>query len=366
MMFVTSADQIDALPGSIDPVHYGKTRNYINGGVTRLSPYISRGVLHTRQIAQQVLHRGYQPYQAESLLKELAWRDYFQQVWMALGDGINSDIKQPQQKVLHHALPQNLAIANTGIQAIDEGIRHLFSTGYMHNHLRMYVASMACNVGQSHWLQPARWMYYHLLDADWASNALSWQWVAGSFSSKKYYANQENINKYCSSAQRKTFLDISYEEFDELPLPETLQQTTMPQLTCTLPATEPLQIDDELPIYLYNFYNLDHHWDQEVNANRVLLLEPAFFDQYPVSEKTMQFILALANNISGIQIAVGAFETLFPPNCHHRIHYKEHPCNRHYKGTQHARQWMFPQVTGYYPSFFGYWKKCEKQLDQLF
>jgi deoxyribodipyrimidine photo-lyase len=98
-------------------------------------------------------------------------------------------------------------------------VEELKQTGYMHNHLRMYVAAIACNIGHSHWHLPARWMYYHLLDADWASNALSWQWVAGSFSSKKYYANQENINKYCHTQQRNTFLDVSYEAYETMPTP---------------------------------------------------------------------------------------------------------------------------------------------------
>lgn len=58
---------------------------------------------------------------------------------------------------------------------------------------------LTCTIAQPHWLNPARWMNCHLLDGDLASNMLSWQWVASSFSSKKYYANQENINKYIGS-----------------------------------------------------------------------------------------------------------------------------------------------------------------------
>jgi deoxyribodipyrimidine photo-lyase len=69
----------------------------------------------------------------------------------------------------------------------------------------MYIASLACNVAQSQWRIPAKWMYYHLLDADWASNALSWQWVAGTNSNKKYFANQNNINKYCFTKANEYF-----------------------------------------------------------------------------------------------------------------------------------------------------------------
>ena len=67
-------------------------------------------------------------------------------------------------------------------------------------------------------------MYYYLLDADWASNSLSWQWVAGSNSNKKYFANQQNINKYCFTNQTDTFLDVDYAEFQKFEIPEVLKQ----------------------------------------------------------------------------------------------------------------------------------------------
>ena len=102
------------------------------------------------------------------------------------GNAIFTDLKQDQPKVDHHELPTAIEHAKTGIDAIDNGIKELYQTGYMHNHARMYTAMLTCNIAQAHWLSPAKWMYYHLLDGDLASNMLSWQWVAGSFSSKKY------------------------------------------------------------------------------------------------------------------------------------------------------------------------------------
>ena len=71
----------------------------------------------------------------------------------------------------------------------------------------MYIASIVCNIAKSHWKLPSKWFYYYLLDGDLASNNLSWQWVCGANSSKKYYANQENINKFCFTKQKNTFLD---------------------------------------------------------------------------------------------------------------------------------------------------------------
>ncbi|MDX1409150.1 MAG: FAD-binding domain-containing protein, partial [Saprospiraceae bacterium] len=197
MSFPARYEDIVARIDHIDPVAYGRTRNYLDGAVTRLSPYISRGVISTRQVMNRVLDRGYNPARIEKFLQELAWRDYWQQVWVALGEGINYDLRRPQEQVEHWVMPKAVAEAATGIDAVDAGIRELYDTGYMHNHLRMYLAAITCNIGRSHWRTPAQWMYYHLLDGDWASNALSWQWVAGTNSRRKYIANQDNINKFC-------------------------------------------------------------------------------------------------------------------------------------------------------------------------
>ncbi len=364
-MFSTKYEDILQRIDAIDPIQYGRTRNYIDGAITKLSPYISRGVISSKQIASIVLKKGYKPYQIEKFLKELAWQDYFQQVWKAKGTLINEDLKQKQEGVSNQAIPTAILQHNTSITAIDNAIIKLHETGYMHNHVRMYVAGITCNVAQSHWYYPAKWMYYYLLDADWASNALSWQWVAGSFSSKKYYANQENINKYCNTTQQNSFLDISYEELAISNVPDVLQETSIPQLQTTLPTFENVVIDESLPTCIYNFYNLDANWMSHLNANRILLLEPAFFEQYPVCNQTIQFVINLSKNIKDIQIYVGDYNSLHMRLNGQQIHYKEHPTAQHYKGLQHSRDWMFEDVNGYYPSFFAYWKNCEKKIKFL-
>ncbi len=359
-MFETDLDKILDKIAVIDPIKYGKSRNYIDGAVTKLSPYISRGVISTKQIMKSVLDKGYKPYQIDSFLKELAWRDYFQQVW--LNKNIDTDIKQLQPNTKNYKIATAITTANTGITAIDNGINELQKTGYMHNHLRMYTASIACNIAGSHWQMPAQWMYYYLLDADWASNACSWQWVAASFSSKKYVANQENINRYCNTNQTNTFLDIAYEAFDNLPIPTELQQLTTLDLKTNLPQKTAIKFDVSKPTFIYNFYNLDANWKKDEVGNRILLLEPSFFETYPVSNNTINFMLALAKNIENIQVYVGEFNELVKEHNINNIYFKEHPTNQHFKGIQENRDWMFSEVKGYYPSFFAYWKKCEKYL----
>jgi deoxyribodipyrimidine photo-lyase len=360
-MFPTEIKKIHQRIQQIDPVQYARSRNFSDGAVTHLSPYISRGVISTKQVFDHLLSLDLPWQRIEKLVQELAWRDYWQNTWIAKGDGINEDLKHAQDPVSNHGISDAIVDHRTGINAIDDAIGDLFKTGYMHNHMRMYVASVACNVAQSHWLTPARWMYYHLLDGDWASNALSWQWVAGSNANKKYYANQDNINKYFNSSQKQTFLDVDYEQFSTLAIPESLLECSNFDLLTDLSDTSNIQLERDKKTLVYNYYNLDPDWHDDEEVQRVLLLEPSFFKTYPVSQKCIDFIMQLANNIAGIKIMVAEFESLTQQVDPAHIIYKEHPTNRHYLGTEEPRSLMF-DVSGDYPSFFAFWKKCKKLI----
>jgi len=122
-----------------------------------------------------------------------------------------------------------------------------------------------------------------------------------------------------------------------------------------------------IPTLIYNSYNLDPIWRKNENVNRVLLLEPSHFKQYPVSDKVIEFIINLSKNINGIQVYTGELEDiqkLYPIKSFNKdfIISKEHPAFNHYTGSKDEREWMFPIVAGYYPSFFSYWKKCQANL----
>lgn len=414
MEFITDIASIQAQVDSIDPIAYGQSRNYIEGAVTYLSPYISRGVISTKQVLDSVMQRGYKLYQIESFVKELCWRDYFQRVGQE--KNLSLPIKQAQTNVAHEQIPLAIMQAKTGIQGIDQAIKQLYETGYMHNHARMYTASVVCNIAKSDWLMPARWMYYHLLDGDWASNACSWQWVAAANSSKKYYANQENINKYTKTEQQGTFLDNSYEELATMEIPSELKivaaftaetnhqfsaqtgmqihiiptkknnqpkQDLIPKLTQNIIPNQDQHIFPNTAIYIYNYYNLDPVWHKDQPGQRILLLEPDFFKQYPISDKCVKFMMQLAAQIPNLQVFHGSFESLLQmleesnqtqntqtentnirENLINSIRYKEHPLNKDYQGICEPRDWIAPTVQGYYPSFFAYWKAVKKQLDK--
>ncbi len=367
MNFTTDYQAIVAKIEAIDPVKYASTRNYLNGAITYLSPYISRGVISTKQILETLIARGFERHELEKFVQELAWRDYFQRVWEALGDKIHQDIKQPQPSVHYpQTLPTAIENANTSIKGLDTAIQTLYETGYMHNHARMYIAALACNVGKVHWHAPAKWLYYHLLDADVASNTCSWQWVAGAFSSKKYYANQENINRYLNTKQTNTFLDTTYEALPTLPVPAVLQAQTLPALPVELPESEVFTLDVHKPTLLYNAYNLDVLWHADKDVNRVLILEPSHFAKYPMSKKTIDFIIALSRNIPNIRLWVGEVGELTAKHNVKDFIFKKHPAFAHYVGKAEERDFMFSELKGYFPSFFNYWSKCEKYFKKLF
>jgi len=360
MDFPTSYEKIVTRIKNIQPQAYAHTRNYVDGAVTYLSPYLSRGVISTRMIWEDLKARQIPWHEMEKLVQELAWRDYFQ--WVAKTREINDDIKHTQQGIKHYGIPNAILQASTGINGIDSAIQDLYNTGYMHNHCRMYVASLSCNIAGSHWKNPARWMYYHLLDGDWASNACSWQWVAGSNSSKKYYANQQNINKFTHLPQFGTYLDRDMNELAMMAIPEPLQATTIWKPDTQQKEISPLVLQRDKALCIYTHYNLDPLWRKDMEANRVLLLDTQHFEQYPVGDKVIEFIKQLASNIEGIQIFNGSFDELMDLYKGNEVYFKEHPLFDHFKGVKEERSWLTPEISGYYPSFFTYWKKVQKAL----
>ena len=360
-LFPTEYEKILGKVDLIQAIKYASTRNYKNGNVTKLSPYISRGVISTRIIYEKLVENGINLKKCEKFIQELAWRDFWQQIWVNRGSLINKDLKRPQEDVNDFKISKSLVEAKTGIISVDEEISNLYENGYMHNHMRMYVASIATNIARSHWRVPARWMYYHLLDGDWASNALSWQWVAGSNSNKKYYANQDNINKYFNSNQKNTFLDKSYEYISSMNIPHEVSEKEDVNLTTIFSNENEIKLDNSKPTLLYNYYNIDPNWRKEENVNRVLILEPKIFQEYPVSQKCIDFSINLSKNIDDIQIFFGDIDLLRSKYKVSNFIFKEHPLNMHYKGEEDGRDWLY-KIEGEYLSFFKYWNKIRKKL----
>lgn len=340
---------------NIDPVKYAATRNYLDGAVSYLSPYFTHGVISLPLVANQVLSKC-SFKQSEKFIFELAWREYFRRVWENKGEEIWTDLKRDQPRAEREGVPISILQAKTGIQSLDTCLQSLQQNGYMHNHARMWVAMLACNIGRVHWMKPAQWLYYYLLDGDLASNTLGWQWVSGAFSGKIYLANQDNINKYSGSKQQGTFLDSSYEVLEQREIPKTLRDVSKIRLRTKLPKCSTLSLNPDLPTLLYHPWSLDPKWHQNEAWNRVLVLEPSHFKQHPISPQRVQFVLDLAQEIPGLQVYVGEVQQLQLVN---EAVYLAHPAMNHFPGKPERPGYLFPQVDGYFKNFFSYWKQCQ-------
>jgi deoxyribodipyrimidine photo-lyase len=178
------------------PRDYARTRNHLNGAVTALSPYVTHGLLTAGELFD-IWHRRRGLTLGDKLLGELAWREFYHHVWLHRGDDILENLGPGLPGVRYSAdLPEDVRRAATGVPLIDASVRQLYSTGYLHNHQRMWLASYVVHMRKTHWRAGADWMYGHLLDGDLASNHLSWQWVAGTFSHKPYLFNADNVARF--------------------------------------------------------------------------------------------------------------------------------------------------------------------------
>lgn len=179
----------------VDPLAYDRSRNYLDGAVTRLSAYLRHGCItlaEARARAVEVVPAR----EAYKFVFELAWRDFWRRVWKSLGPAIRKDIEKPKVRLGQAPLPDDIRQARTGLPCIDASVRELLDTGYMHNHARMWFAAYCVHFRKLSWRNCADWFHGRLLDGDLASNHLSWQWVASTFGVKPYIFNRDNVLRY--------------------------------------------------------------------------------------------------------------------------------------------------------------------------
>ncbi len=184
----------------IKPEAYARSRNFLNGDVTRLSPYLRHGVLTLAEVRDHALSLVDNPQRAEKLINEFGWRDYWQRLYAEWGNSVWHD-REPyktgyQASDYAPELPESVIQAATTYTCIDSFSRDLTTTGYLHNHARMWFAAYVVHWLRVRWQAGARWFLQHLLDGDLASNNLSWQWVASTFANKPYIFNRDNLERY--------------------------------------------------------------------------------------------------------------------------------------------------------------------------
>ncbi len=250
---------------AVDPSTYARTRNHLRGAVSRLSPYLTHGLVSVPEVLAIAA-----PDAAGKFAQELAWREFFQLVYEREGRSIFTDRFGPQPRrsaaFQPHRLPRAIVEGSTGIDALDDAVRALVDDGYVHNHARMWLASVVCHMAGADWRAGAAWFFFHLLDGDLASNTLSWQWVAGTGSHKPYLANQANLDRFSDHVQRGTFLDRPASELLEGPVPVALAESVDLDLPVTLPDLPAPQLDPDRPLLAYHPWALDPTWRADHGA----------------------------------------------------------------------------------------------------
>ncbi|MFM8763938.1 MAG: FAD-binding domain-containing protein [Spartobacteria bacterium] len=198
----TRAEALLALHDFIEgPVlHYARLRNHIadrHTHVSRLSAAIAHRLVTEAEVLSAVL-RVHKPTTVEKFIQEVVWRSYWKG-WLELHSGVWCDFADDASA--GGPLAERLCEGQSGCAAMDACARELVSTGYLHNHTRMWWASFWIRRAGLPWKAGARFFFDHLLDADAASNTLSWRWVAGlQTPGKTYLVRRSNLDSYWPDA----------------------------------------------------------------------------------------------------------------------------------------------------------------------
>ncbi|MFM7321352.1 MAG: FAD-binding domain-containing protein, partial [Armatimonadota bacterium] len=164
----------------------GRSRVGDDTGASTLGPWIRHGLITLGECRDHALRSGGRHIPVK-FLQELAWREYFQRVRADRGDpALWTDLEPPKVALGDDPLPDDIRFGRTGLACIDDNIERLRTTGYVVNQARMWLASYVVHHRRVRWQEGAAWFLQHLLDGDPASNNLSWQWVASTYSHQPY------------------------------------------------------------------------------------------------------------------------------------------------------------------------------------
>ncbi len=177
-----AADQLDSFAESgLDAYAAARNRPDLDS-TSRLGAALHFGELHPRTVVARVGGVG---GPAAAFVRQLCWRDFYADVLHRIPSATSQNINRRFDRMpwitgeAADDLFASWAAGQTGYPFVDAGMRQLAATGWMHNRVRMVVASFLTKDLLIHWNRGARWFLEHLLDADVANNALGWQWTAG-------------------------------------------------------------------------------------------------------------------------------------------------------------------------------------------
>jgi hypothetical protein len=182
---------------------YAQGRNNVPGVVSELSPYVRHRLITESEIVSAVL-KEHSWAQAEKFIQEVCWRTYWKgwlemrpQVWVSYEEDLRSLREGMAEGSDLQRRLQDAERGETGLECFDDWVRELRESGYLHNHVRMWFASIWIHTLRLPWQLGGDFFMRHLLDGDPASNTLSWRWVCGlQTKGKVYMASAENIERF--------------------------------------------------------------------------------------------------------------------------------------------------------------------------
>lgn len=187
---------------------YASKRNFDFGSEQRsniscLSPWVRHRLISEEEILSETL-KQHSLRSAEKFIQEVFWRAYFKgwleqrpDVWFWYKKDLKSALRQIEKDGALRQRYEEAINGKTGIEAFDAWANELVATGYLHNHSRMWFASIWIFTLKLPWELGADFFYRHLMDGDPASNTCSWRWVAGLHTKgKNYSARASNISKF--------------------------------------------------------------------------------------------------------------------------------------------------------------------------
>jgi len=213
------ADALEKLDDFIEKnlLEYTKLRNFDFGiqnrkNISCLSPYVTHGVINEIEIINKVLKK-HLFVKSEKFIQEVLWRIYWKG-WLELRPGVWGDylinLKTHREKYKTDKNYLNAIEGFTNIQCFDDWVKELKETNYLHNHARMWFASIWIFTLDLPWELGAEFFLKHLYDGDAASNTLGWRWVAGIQTLGKHYlAFEWNIKKFTNNRYEKIKLNES-------------------------------------------------------------------------------------------------------------------------------------------------------------
>ncbi len=186
---------------------YSTLRNFDFGPNKRsntscLSPYITHGIINEKEVIKKSLDK-FSFSKNEKFIQEVLWRTYWKG-WMELRSGVWDDylldLKRIKEEFKENGNYLNAIEGKTNIECFNEWVNELKTYNYLHNHTRMWFASIWIFTLELPWQLGAEFFMQHLYDGDTASNTLGWRWVAGIQTQGKHYlASEWNIKKFTNN-----------------------------------------------------------------------------------------------------------------------------------------------------------------------